>query len=207
MKQLILMFAACLVVFGAGNSIYGQMGQQAQTKIASAPTTLKDYKVKSVKPIPETDPLIIALKKNPELGHVPNLSWGEAKRVIYEATDIAAILVPIGANKTLVAYYRSGKPGFKIAIMETSGPGFNAGQLNFSTTDGKSIVGYSMQNNNMTLTTVPVKTASYWDCVADCQKGVLEGAPAWIKVATSVPSPFETGFKAGVLLGCASHCW
>lgn len=207
MKQLLLILTACLVAFGAGTEVQGQVGQQTQTKIAAAPTKLEEHKVLSVTPIPETDPLIVALKKNPELGHVQGLNWRAAKRVVYQGTNIAAILVPISANKTLVAYYRNGKPDFKLAIMETTGPGFKSGQLNFSTTDGKQIVGHTFQNNSMELTSVPVKTASYWDCVADCHKGALEGAPSWVKVATSVPSPFETGVKAGALLGCGAYCW
>jgi hypothetical protein len=68
-------------------------------------------------------------------------------------------------------------------------------------------VGHKLQNGNLTITSAPVKTAGYWDCVADCQEGTQEFGPSWLKVATSVPSPFETGYKAGVLLGCAGKCW
>lgn len=206
MKRIMLIVAACVITFGAGQAVRGQAGQQAQTKLGAAPTKLEEHKVLSVTPIPETDPLIVALKKNPELGHVQGLNWKAAKRVIYQGTDIAAILVPISANTTLVAYYRPHQRGFKIALMETD-PGFQSGQLSFSTTDGKVIVGYAFQNNNMTITSVPVKTASYWDCVAACQKGALEGAPGWVQVAIGVPSPFETGVKAGAMLGCAAYCW
>jgi hypothetical protein len=167
----------------------------------------KEVKVVSVKPIAASDPLIVALKKDPEIGLLKNLSWGAAKRVTYQGTDVAAILLPISANKTVVAYYRVARPGFKIAVMETSGPGFDSGLINFSTAEGKAIIGHSLQGGNLNITSAPVKTASYWDCVSDCQEGTQEFGPSWLKVATSVPSPFETGYKAGVLVGCAAKCW
>lgn len=194
-----------LQVFAAvSNPVHGQVRPQSQTKIAAAP---REIKVASVNPVAKSDPLIVALRRNQEIGLLKNLTWDDAKRVVYQGTDVGAILLPISANKTVVAYYRAKRPGFKIAVMETSGPGLDSVQLSFSTADGKSIVGHKLQNGNLSLTAAPVKTAGYWDCVADCQEGTQEFGPSWLKVATSVPSPFETGYKAGVLLGCAGKCW
>jgi hypothetical protein len=188
----------------AGYPAHGQVRPQTKTKVAAAP---KEIKVVSVKPIAKSDPLIVALMRNQEISLLKNLTWDDAKRVVYQGTDINAILLPISANKTVVAYYHAKRPGFKVAVMETSGPGLDSVQLAFSTADGKSIVGHKLQNGNLSITSAPKKTAGYWDCVADCQEGTQEFGPSWLKVATSVPSPFETGYKAGVLLGCAGKCW
>lgn len=188
----------------AGYPVHGQVRPQTKTKIAAAP---REIKVVSVKAIAKSDPLIVALQRNQEIGLLKNLTWDDAKRVVYQGTDVGAILLPISANKTVVAYYQAKRPGFKVAVMETSGPGMDSVQLSFSTADGKSIVGHKLQNGNLSITSVPGKTAGYWDCVHDCQEGTQEFGPSWLKVATSVPSPFETGYKAGVLLGCAAKCW
>ncbi|HEY9404041.1 MAG TPA: hypothetical protein VIQ24_15385 [Pyrinomonadaceae bacterium] len=188
----------------ASYPVHGQVRPQAKTKIAAAP---KEIKVVSVKPIAQSDPLIVALKSNQEIGLLKNLTWDDAKRVVYQGTDVGAILLPISANKTVVAYYRAKQPGFKVAVMETSGPGLDSVELTFSTADGKAIVGHKLQNGNLSITSMPGKTAGYWDCVHDCQEGTKEFGPSWLKVATSVTSPFETGYKAGVLLGCAAKCW
>lgn len=188
----------------AGFPVHGQVRPQTKTKIAAAP---REIKVVSVKAIAKSDPLIVALQRNQEIGLLKNLTWDDAKRVVYQGTDVGAILLPISANKTVVAYYQAKRPGFKVAVMETSGPGMDSVQLSFSTADGKSIVGHKLQNGNLSITSVPGKTAGYWDCVHDCQEGTQEFGPSWLKVATSVPSPFETGYKAGVLLGCAAKCW
>jgi hypothetical protein len=192
------------VFAAASHPVHGQVRPQAQTKIAAAP---KVVKVVSVKPIAQSDRLIVALKKNQEIGPLKNLTWDDAKRVVYEGTDVGAILLPISANKTVVAYYHAKRRGFKIAVMEKSGSGLDNVQLTFSTVDGKTIVGHKIQNGNMSITSAPEKTAGYWDCVHDCQEGSKELGPSWLKVATSVPSTFETGYEAGILAGCAYYCW
>jgi hypothetical protein len=174
-----------------------------------------ELKLESTTQLKENDQLISKLKVD---GDATSLSaglgkpqWDQVLLATYEQSEIKALLVPVAAGKTMIAFFGSDINNFKTMVLEISNPGQSglddfSGSINFYVPSGELLSGANYDHGKLislnNSTQLPhARTDVNWRCFLGCMQGQWSSLPLLVKIRCGVSA--VSCFR-GSLLSCAS---
>jgi hypothetical protein len=196
---------------------------QAGTNLSSASPELK---LESTTQLRENDQLISKLKVDEDATSLSaglgKPQWDQVLLATYEQSEIKALLVPLAAGKTMIAFFGSDINNFKTMVLEISDLGQSkeddfSGSINFYVPSGELLSGANYDHGKLTSinnsTQLPnARTDVDWRCFRQCFLSTWDRLPWWIKAGcmtarvTCITNPYSCAVAAGCIGGYAAGC-
>jgi hypothetical protein len=205
--------------------------QDKETPIPQTGTNLSSdspkLKLESTTQLKENDQLISKLKADEDAtslsARLGKAQWDQVLLATYEQSEIKALLVPLAAGKTMIAFFGSDINNFKTMVLEISNPGQSkaddfSGSINFYVPSGELLSGANYDhgkfvslNNSTQLPSA--RTDVNWTCFSGCFQNTWNTLPWWIKMGCQASAgacfgsnPYACAALAGCVGGYAAGC-